>query len=841
MGKLHSGSKTAAVNRLVVKLGDTIMYASRVVFVWLILAYPVAAQTAPVPLSPKVDACGDPLPIGAVARFGTKRLRHGGQISCLALSPDKKVLLSGELGQFVHLWDMATGRELRRIYANLGWVYHVGLSPDGKLFAASAAGNWLQVWDRATFKEVQTLKHAAGHIHSFAFSPDSKTLVSCGEDFRPILWDVRSGKILKRFKGPTAAVMSWAFSPNGKTVAAGGIDKMVRLWDTDTGRELAVLPHKQRVDWAVFSPDGKSLAVKDGERDLCVWDLSSRKVIRRYQIPVSTFDVLAFSRDSETLAAGTEDETGVLRMWDTATGKELRGLKGHYHATRFRAISADGKIQVSGYENGALQLRDTASGKDLCPLPGHHGQIRGVAFSHDGRYVASASYDGSLRLWDAGTGKESRRFTMPPRKLTDGWAPPPMFSSLAFSPDGQRLAAASNLGQIRLFDKNLDKLLWEYNVGGDWVFGVTFSPVGKMLAHGSHDMGVHLLDMATRKEIRTLKGHKNTVDIVLFAPDNKTLVSGSRDGNIRVWDWTTGKQMSELTGLKAINAMALSRDGKTLAACGGDPSMIFLWSLPGPHPSTRLECNAGRLDAIAFSPDGRMLALGSETGSLLLYEIATRGLRCLLDGHRGGVQAVAFSHDGRKLVTGSADTSAVVWELWSGNHRPQSLSGKDLERLWHVLGGSDADLAFRAIGVMQHFPKETVALLRDRLKTIPPPDPKRVAALIDQLDHPQFKIRQNAMLELEKMEEGALPALQAALKNKLSLEKARRINDLLSKLQEMKGRRLLNVRGVEALEYLNTPEAIALLQTLSRGDANARLTLEARQALDRLNSQANRR
>src|SRR5262249_59418541 len=118
-------------------------------------------------------------------------------------------------------------------------------------------------------------------------------------------------------------VMSWAFSPNGKTVAAGGIDKMVRLWETDTGRELAVLPHKQRVDWVVFSPDGKSLAVKDDERGLCLWDLRSRKVIRRYQLPISTFDVLAFSPDSETPAAGTEDENGVLRMWDTATGKEL--------------------------------------------------------------------------------------------------------------------------------------------------------------------------------------------------------------------------------------------------------------------------------------------------------------------------------------------------------------------------------------------------------------------------------------------------------------------------------------------------------------------------------------
>src|SRR5262249_19753124 len=188
-----------------------------------------------------------------------------------------------------------------------------------------------------------------------------------------------------------------------------------------------------------------------------------------------------------------------------------------------------------------------------------------------------------------------------------------------------------------------------------------FSPDGKMLAHGGHDMGVHLLDIAARKELRNLKRHKNTVDVVFFAADNKTLISASRDGNIRLWDWTTSKGLGELTGLQTFSAMALSPDGKTLAACDGDrSSVVLLWNLPSPNPSVTLECNAGRIESLAFSPDGRMLALGNERGSLLLFEIATRRLRCRLEGHRGAVQNIAFSRNGRKIVTGSADTSAVL-------------------------------------------------------------------------------------------------------------------------------------------------------------------------------------
>jgi len=125
------------------------------------------------------------------------------------------------------------------------------------------------------------------------------------------------------------------------------------------------------------------------------------------------------------------------------------------------------------------------------------------------------------------------------------------------------------------------------------------------------------------------------------------------------------------------------------------------------------------------------------------------------------------------------------------------------------------------------------------LKPVPPPDPKKVAALIADLDHPRFKVRQNAMLELDKMDEGALPALQDALKAKPSLDKARRIQELLRKIREPKGKRLHDVRGVEVLEYIHTPEALSLLQTLSRGAPHARLTVEARQAVERLNARGN--
>ena len=95
------------------------------------------------------------------------------------------------------------------------------------------------------------------------------------------------------------------------------------------------------------------------------------------------------------------------------------------------------------------------------------------------------------------------------------------------------MLAASNFGQIRLWDDQLSKLHYETPSSGDWSFGISFSPDGKVVGFGRHDMGVHLRDAATGKESRTLLGHASTVDVILFAPDNKTLVSSGRDGAVR--------------------------------------------------------------------------------------------------------------------------------------------------------------------------------------------------------------------------------------------------------------------------------------------------------------------
>ena len=131
-----------------------------------------------------------------------------------------------------------------------------------------------------------------------------------------------------------------------------------------------------------------------------------------------------------------------MKIWDSATGKELFALKGHADTVGSVAFSPDGQRLASASWDQTVKIWDSATGKELFALKGHAGPVRSVAFSPDGQRLASASWDQTVRIWDSATGKEL--FAL------KGHAGPVL--SVAFSPDGQRLASANEDGSIHLWE-----------------------------------------------------------------------------------------------------------------------------------------------------------------------------------------------------------------------------------------------------------------------------------------------------------------------------------------------------------------------------------------------------
>jgi predicted NACHT family NTPase len=203
----------------------------------------------------------------------------------------------------------------------------------------------------------------------------------------------------------------------------------------------------------------------------------------------------------------------------------------------------------------------------------------------------------------------------------------------------------------------------------DGVRSVAFSPDGQTLASASDDLTIRLWDVATGQPIgEPLQGHTNRVLSVAFSPDGETLASGSRDETIRLWDVASGQQIGEpLQGHPdgvRVSSVAFSPDGQTLASASADQT-IRLWDVATGQPiGDPLQGHTAWVWSVAFSPDGTTLASGSEDQTIRLWEVATgQPIGEPLQGHTSAVTSVAFSPDGQTLASGSQDTTIILWDI----------------------------------------------------------------------------------------------------------------------------------------------------------------------------------
>jgi eukaryotic-like serine/threonine-protein kinase len=370
----------------------------------------------------------------------------------------------------------------------------------------------------------------------------------------------------------------------------------------------------------------------------------------------ASVESVAFSPDGQRLASGSYDQT--VKIWDSATGKELFDLKGHSGPVTSVAFSPDGQRLAAGERDGTVKIWNSAAGKPLFVLKGHANWVTSVAFSPDGQRLASGSYDQTVKIWDSATGKEL--FSLKGHAST--------VMSVAFSPDGQRLASGSSDNTVRIWDGSTGKELFSLKGHASTVVSVAFSPDGQRLASGSSDYTVKIWDSATGKELFSLKGHASTVMSVTFSSDGRRLASGSYDNTVKIWDVASGKELFSLKGhTRGVNSVAFSSDGERLAS-GSTDNTVKIWDAATDKEQFALKGHADWAASVAFSADGRHLVSGGRDQTVKTWDIASGKELFTLGGRPGWVDSVAFSPDGQHLA--SANYAAV--EIWD------SASGKEL-------------------------------------------------------------------------------------------------------------------------------------------------------------------
>jgi RNA polymerase sigma factor (sigma-70 family) len=370
-----------------------------------------------------------------------------------------------------------------------------------------------------------------------------------------------------RFRAP-GEIKTLAFAPDGKTIAVSSPVGLF-LFDAASGKRIKrLLAPDSRRDWEypiIFSPDSKRLAGKGRTtvaenrfKDVAfVWELAGQRKPREYDGENVVW--VGWSADGELLAV--YQETGALRLHELATGRS-RCFECKEPSSGGFAPAARTLVAVEG--QGLVRVWDTDTGRERCTFRTKDASTRPLVLSPDGRILAFRGGE-NVQLWDATTGKALHTVAMDQKFLC----------SAVFAPDGKTLATAG-LSGVRFWDVATGR---ERNriqgAGSDTERAVAFAPDCLTLATGErHDGAIHLWDVATGKQKPNLVGHRS-MPYGTFSPDGRRLATGGGlDGTIFIWDLATAESLVRIQRpKKSVRDMAFSPNGRSLFSTWTDENL----------------------------------------------------------------------------------------------------------------------------------------------------------------------------------------------------------------------------------------------------------------------------
>ncbi|MFO0937574.1 MAG: sigma-70 family RNA polymerase sigma factor [Gemmataceae bacterium] len=920
--------------------------------------------SAPVPKQTEKkaqDSLGDTLPPGAVARFGTARLRPGMQTTALSFDPAGKSFFSySHLYQNTSrfsIWDVGTGKELHRVdtpeiglksyrwtaagrgvavvqtgrdehwlwnltdphatapkqkdklntaEVNPGEILTVAISPDGKRVAAgryhgqilrgpAGAGNppptvSFSVWDADASRPLQTQTPRWQHERKddcigLAFSPDGRELAGVFLENMPrtltaapkpdglatvIRWDASNGQILGTFSIPNPMrkphngtrhtfnrQLPIAYVPKQQTLAIGADDGAVHLWDCADGRERKTIEFDKKgaIDWLEFHADGSRLAAVVGDGDwysvsgttsfshaplwsrLEIRDVSSGTVLNKWAVKLQ-IDASAVSPEGNT--AAYVDSSLEIKLFETKSASQILNRFSLLNEATAMAIHRDGARAILAGRDGQFQTWDIKTGRLISTTPDAkpHSSLEVRSISADRKFAYGISNQTVSRI-DIASGLET--------PLTKPITPPNYYNILGTNQDGTVAIAMMN------------------NKGGT----------------------VQLITPVDHKTVTTIELPKRENEIcnphvALWSSDGKTVVLGGiftiewkppqaqggweklildSRGWLATFDAKTGRPLALWMGKTFYPDRILPLNHSTAAIVVGRvdddyvdgrlpvrkqgtrdyKQAIQVFDLATLKPVRPFEVapgfnpTAGRgLENATISHDGKMLAVTGPLNDILVYETATGRIRKRFPGHAGGsIGLLEFDPAGRRLISAGVDRTALVWDVTqSEGPAPASATAA-----WKDLSQADAKKAYAAERFLLDHPAETMASFPSTLKPVPAVAMADVQVWIAALDANDYADRETATKQLMAHADQIRAELEEAANRGTSAEAKKRLSRILESSDEsgvIEGTRLQQIRAVEILERMETPESIAKLKQLATGAPRSTMTRDALSAIARI-------
>jgi|GEM_PF-5419964 len=273
---------------------------------------------------------------------------HSEYVKNVAITPDRKQLVSGSSDNTIKIWNLETGRLERNLTGHSDWVYSVAITPDGKQLVSGSLDDTIKIWNLSTGQLQRTLTGHFFDVTSVAITPDGKQLVSGSSDNTIKIWNLSTGQLERTLTGHSSDVTSVAITPDGKQLVSGSSDNTIKIWNLSTGRlERTLNGHSEHVTSVAITPDGKQLVSGSFDETIKIWNLSTGQLQRTLTGHSSIVTSVAITGDGKRLVSGSFDNT--IKIWNLSTGRLERTLTGDSGYVLSVAITEDGSTIVSGY------------------------------------------------------------------------------------------------------------------------------------------------------------------------------------------------------------------------------------------------------------------------------------------------------------------------------------------------------------------------------------------------------------------------------------------------------------------------------------------------------------